>query len=146
MPKNTVFLSKWLHKLDNTGKVCSRWLIKGKTTSSFKCIVCNTDDLSCANGGWIDVKKHYERPKHIQCMKDVFSSVPLIASTQQSSSLSNNTNGGSVCTATSSIDANTTRIPFVTVQNGQRALTFEESKFSQLLLLQKLFLFHQLIY
>ena len=78
MPKNTVFRSNWLLKLDNTGRVCSRWLTKGKTTSSFKCIVCKTDDLSCANGGWSDIKKHYERPKHIQCMKDVFGSVPLI--------------------------------------------------------------------
>ena len=56
MPKNTEFCSKWLHKLDNTGRVCSRWLKKGKITSSFQCIVCRTDDFNCANGGWADIK------------------------------------------------------------------------------------------
>ncbi|CAF0912649.1 unnamed protein product [Adineta steineri] len=57
MPRPTDFCSKWLLKFDKTGKVCSRWLIKGKTSNSFRCTACNTDDLSCANGGWSDVKK-----------------------------------------------------------------------------------------
>ena len=88
MPKNTAFRTSWLLKLDNTGRVCSRWLTKGKTTHSFKCIVCKTDNLSCANGGWTDIKKHSDRPKHIQRMKDVFSSVSLVASGHPSSSTS----------------------------------------------------------
>ncbi|CAF1297097.1 unnamed protein product [Rotaria sp. Silwood1] len=126
MPKNTAFCSKWLQKLDNTGRVCSRWLKKGKTTSSFQCIVCRTDDLSCANGGWADIKRHFDRPKHIQCMKDVFGSVSLIASNDQSPPLSNNKDDNSVCTATVSINGNTTRIPFVTIQSDKRVLTHEE--------------------
>ncbi len=59
MLNKTNFCSKWLVKLVITGKLCSWWLIKGKTPNSFRCIVCNTDDLSCANGGWIDIKKAF---------------------------------------------------------------------------------------
>ena len=80
MPKNTGFCSKWLLRLDNTNRVCSRWLIKGKTVNSFLCIVYNTDGLSCANGGWSDIKKHCGRPKHIQYMKDLFGTISLVAS------------------------------------------------------------------
>jgi hypothetical protein len=83
-------------KLDNTNKVCSRWLTKGKTTNSFRCIVCNTSDLSCANGGWSDLKRHFDRPKHIQRMKDVFGSVLLVPSGQSSSCSSNNNNDDDV--------------------------------------------------
>jgi len=131
MPKHTKFCSKWLLRLDHTNKVCSRWLAKGKTTSSFRCIVCNTDDLSCANGGWSDVKKHFDRPKHIQRMKDVFGSVSLIAPGQSSSSTSSNTNQGDISPITTSADANMTRLPFITVQKDQRALTHDESKSSR---------------
>jgi hypothetical protein len=132
MPKNTAFCSKWLNKFDNTGRVCSRWLKKGKTTSSFQCIVCRTDDLSCANGGWADIKRHFERPKHIQCMKDVFGSVSLVASNDQSSHLSSNQDANSVCTPTLSTNGNT-RIGFVTIQSDKRALTHEESEYLGLL-------------
>ena len=69
---------------------------KGKTISSCQCIVCHTDDLSCANGGWADIKRHFDRPKHIQCMKDVFGCVSLIESIDQSSPLSNNKDANSV--------------------------------------------------
>jgi len=75
----------------------------------------------------MDVKKHFERPKHIQCIKDVFGSIPLIASTNPSSSLSKNTNNVT-CPATSSTNDNTTRTSFIVVQNDQRSLTHEESK------------------
>ena len=130
MPRKTVFCSKWLLKFDNTGKVCSRWLTKGKTSNSFRCIVCNTDDLSCANGGWYDLKKHFDRPKHIQCMKDVFGSIPLVASSHPSSSSSSNTNDSSICTPTSSTSVNEARAPCVSIQNDQRLLSHEDSKFS----------------
>ncbi|CAF3425785.1 unnamed protein product [Rotaria sp. Silwood2] len=59
-------------------------------------------------------------------MKDVFGSVSLIASNDQSSTLSNNTDANSVCTAIFSTNENTTRIPFVTIQTDKRALTHEE--------------------
>ncbi len=133
MSKNKAFCSKWLHKLDNTGRVCSRWLKQGKTKSPFQCIVCRTNDLSCANGGWADIKRHFDRPKHIQSMKDVFGSISLVASNDRSPPLSNNQNANPVCAATSSTNENTTRIPFVTVQNDKRALTNEESEYLGLL-------------
>lgn len=133
MPKNTTFCSKWLHKLDSTGRVCSRWLKQGKTNSSFQCIVCRANDLSCANGGWADIKRHFDRPKHIQHMKDVFGSISLVASNNQSLPLSNNQNADPVCEATSPTNENLARIPFVTVQNAKRALTHEESEYFGLL-------------
>ncbi|CAF1074423.1 unnamed protein product [Adineta steineri] len=126
MPTNTTFCSKWLQKPDNTGRVCSRWLKQGKTASSFQCIVCNSGDLSCANGGWADLKKHFNRPKHIQCMKDVFGSISLTASNNQSLLLSNNKDDNSTCVATGSIDGSATRKPFVIVEKEQRALTHDD--------------------
>lgn len=133
MPRKTDFCSKWLLKFDNTGRVCSRWLTKGKTSNSFRCTACNTDDLSCANGGWRDVKKHFDRPKHIQCMKDVFGSIPLVTSSRPSSAVSSNENDCSTHTATSSTSINKTKIPFLSIQNDQRSLTHEDSKCSSLL-------------
>ena len=56
MPRKTNFSSVWLYKFDNTDRVCSRWLSKGKTLNSFGCIVCNTADLRCVNEGWPDVE------------------------------------------------------------------------------------------
>ncbi|CAF4237449.1 unnamed protein product, partial [Rotaria magnacalcarata] len=123
MPRKIDFCSKWLLKFDNTDRVCSRWLTKGKTSNSFRCIVCNTDDLSCGNGGWYDLKKHFDLPKHIQCMKDVFGSIPLVVSPHPSASLSSNTNDDSVCTTASSTSVNQTRISFVNIYNDQRSLT-----------------------
>jgi len=146
MPKSTVFCSKWLLRSDNTNKPCSRWLKKDKTDNSFRCIVCNTDDLSCANGGWIDIKKHFSRPKHIQCMKDVFGSNSLVPSGNPSSSTSNNMNNGDLRSTTTSTDVNRTQRPFVNIQNNQRALTHDESKLSQSSFLKNLLLFYQIIY
>jgi hypothetical protein len=80
MPNDTSFSSKWLQKTDSTGKPCSIWLRQGKEKSTFMCIVCNVE-LSCANGGWTNVKNHAERPKHMQHLKDVMESGQLIAST-----------------------------------------------------------------
>ncbi|CAF1225658.1 unnamed protein product [Rotaria sordida] len=124
MPKKTEFCSKWLLRLDNANRVCSRWLSKGKKASTFRCNVCNADDLSCANGGWTDIKKHFTRPKHIQCMKDVFGSVSLVTSGHSSSSIPNQTNDGNLCLI--STDVNTTQRPFITIHNDQRALTHDE--------------------
>ncbi|CAF0805790.1 unnamed protein product [Adineta steineri] len=98
MPTNTKFCSKWLQNPDNTGKVNSRWLRQGKTTSSF------------------------------QCMKDVFDSISLTASNNQSLLLPRNKNDNSTCIGTGSIDRNTTRILFVIVEKEQRALTHDDTE------------------
>ena len=65
MSKNTVFRSDWLLKLDSTDRVCLRWLIKEKTSTSFKVIVCKTDDLKCATVGWADIKKNIMNDQNI---------------------------------------------------------------------------------
>jgi hypothetical protein len=79
MPKkDTHFCTKWYHKLDGTKKPCSRWLKQGKTVGTFLCIVCN-EEKSCKNGGWSDVYKHSQRPKHLQRLKDVIESGQLIS-------------------------------------------------------------------
>lgn len=90
MPKkDTHFCTKWLNKLDETKHPCSRWLKQGKVASTFLCIVCN-EEKSCKNGGWSDVYKHSQRPKHLQRLKDVIESGQLIITT--SSCLQVNTN------------------------------------------------------
>lgn len=89
MPKkDTHFCMRWLQKLDDTNNPCSRWLKQGKTTSTFLCIVCN-EEKSCKNGGWSDVYKHSQRPKHAQRLKEVIESGQLIVTT---SSIQVNTN------------------------------------------------------
>ena len=44
----------------------------------FLCTVCN-EEKSCKNGGWSDVYKHSQRPKHLQRLKDVIESGQLVA-------------------------------------------------------------------
>ncbi|CAF1475352.1 unnamed protein product [Adineta steineri] len=85
-------------------------------------------DLSCANGGWDNLKRHFNRPKHIQCMKDLFDSISLTAANNQSLLLSKNKTDNSTCIGTGSIDRNTTRISFVIVQKEQRALTHDDTE------------------
>ncbi|CAF2034039.1 unnamed protein product [Rotaria magnacalcarata] len=125
MPKYTSFSSKWLHKVDSTGKPCSVWLRQGKEKSTFICTVCNIE-LSCANGGWTNVKNHFERPKHLQCLKDVLESGQLVASTVTLSSTRNNT--ASNQSYTSSFSSPITNNPSFMVLNNStdRALTHEE--------------------
>ena len=62
---------------------CSRWLKKGKTSSTFFCSVCN-EEKSCKNGGWTDVFKHSQRRKHFQRFKDVIESVESTKSASSS--------------------------------------------------------------
>ncbi|CAF1285765.1 unnamed protein product [Rotaria magnacalcarata] len=121
MPIDTHFSQKRLEKHDPTGKPCLRWLKAGKNDCTFICIVCNINELSCRNAGWGDIKKHFERPKHQQCMKDVFESAQLIISSTTS-------------TAASSIDissnaevATTMPTSFLrTNSKAERVLTHEE--------------------
>ena len=54
----------------------------------FLCVVCN-EEKSCKNGGWSDVFKHSQRPKHRQRLKDVIESGQLVLTT---TSLQVNTN------------------------------------------------------
>ena len=97
MPKQyTQFCSKWFDKLDGTQEPCSRWLKRGKTTSTFLCIVCN-EEKSCKNGGWCDVYKHSKREKHLQRLKNVVESGQLIVST---SSVNNNGTSSNECILT----------------------------------------------
>lgn len=85
MPKqNTQFSSRWYQKLDGTKNPCVRWLKPGKSPSTFLCIVCN-EEKSCKNGGWSDVNKHSQRPKHLQRLKDVIESGQLIITSQVNS-------------------------------------------------------------
>jgi hypothetical protein len=63
-------------------------------------------------------------------MKDVFGSIPLVASSHPSSSFSSNTNDGSACTTASLTSFNEIRMPFVNIQNDHRSLTHEDSKCS----------------
>ena len=128
MPNDTHFSSTWLGKLDSTGKPCSRWLKGGKNNCTFICTVCNTSELSCRNAGWGDIKKHFERPKHQQCMKDVFGSAQLVVSSNSSTATSSTdiTRDSTVAAAGST--------SFLTINSKhERALTHEESKFRNMI-------------
>lgn len=82
MPKrNTRFLTRWYEKLDSTKNVCARWLKQGKSSSTFFCMVCN-EEKSCKNGGWSDVYKHSQRPKHLHRLNNVIESGQMLITSQ----------------------------------------------------------------
>ena len=82
MPKqNTRFSTRWYEKLDSTNNSCARWLKQGQSSSSFFCLVCN-EEKSCKNGGWSDVYKHSQRPKHLQRLKDMIESGQFLVTSQ----------------------------------------------------------------
>ena len=124
MPNDTSFSAKWLQKTDSTGKPCSMWLRKGKEKSTFMCTVCNVE-LSCANGGWTNVKNHSERPKHMQHLKDVIESGQLIASSTSSSSASTSSTDKQSSSIGSSISTN--KSSFIILNSStDRVLTHDE--------------------
>jgi len=118
MPKkDTRFCTKWYHKLDTTKKPCSRWLKQGKTTGTFFCAVCN-EEKSCKNGGWSDVYKHSQRPKHLQHLKDVIESGQLISTSSSSLSLQINSNHEHILTFDEKITRAETYWAMATAQLG----------------------------
>ncbi|CAF3008436.1 unnamed protein product [Rotaria sp. Silwood2] len=124
MPRDTTFSIKWLQKTDSTGKPCSIWLRQGKEKSTFICTVCNIE-LSCANGGWTNVKNHSERPKHLQCLKEVLESGQLIASTTKLPFINDNNTENQSSNASSSTTTNNSTF-IVLNSNTDRALTHDE--------------------
>ncbi|CAF1285320.1 unnamed protein product [Didymodactylos carnosus] len=74
MPSNTLFNKDWLDRIDNTGEKCSRWLTEDREKSKFMCAVCERNDLSCKNGGWTDIKQHFNGKQHQQRMNEIFKS------------------------------------------------------------------------
>jgi hypothetical protein len=126
MPKkDTHFCTKWYHKLDTTKKPCSRWLKQGKTTGTFFCAVCN-EEKSCKNGGWSDVYKHSQRPKHLQRLKDVIESGQLILTT--SSCLQLDTNHERVLT----LDEKVTRAEvYWAMATAKLGLSYNSSQYIQ---------------
>ncbi|CAF1138765.1 unnamed protein product [Rotaria magnacalcarata] len=69
MPKEMTFSPKWLLNTDSTGKSYGIWLRQGKKKTTFICTACNVE-LSCANGGWNNIKNHAEMSKHVQSVND----------------------------------------------------------------------------
>jgi hypothetical protein len=131
MPKkDTHFCTKWYHKLDGTKKPCSRWLKQGKTAGTFLCIVCN-EEKSCKNGGWSDVYKHSQRPKHLQRLKDVIESGQLISTT--SSHLQVTTNHERILTS----DEKVTRAEaYWAMATAELGLSYNSSQYIQELFTQ----------
>ncbi|CAF2403246.1 unnamed protein product [Rotaria sp. Silwood2] len=133
MPKkDTRFCTKWFHKLDETKNPCSRWLKQGKTASTFLCTVCN-EEKSCKNGGWSDVYKHSQRPKHLQCLKDVIESGQLIVTKSSSSSLQVNASHERVLT----LDEKVTRAEaYWAMATAKLGLSYNSSQYIQELFCQ----------
>ncbi|CAF1583319.1 unnamed protein product, partial [Rotaria sordida] len=101
------------------------WLKQGKTASTFLCTVCN-EEKSCKNGGWSDVYKHSQRPKHLQYLKDVIESGQLIVT--KSSSLQVHTTQERVLT----LDEKVTRAEaYWAMATAKLGLSYNSSQYIQ---------------
>ncbi|CAF2061871.1 unnamed protein product [Rotaria magnacalcarata] len=69
MPKNTQFNQCWLLKTDSEGIKLNLWLKPGGKKSTFRCIICKTDDLDCSNQGWGAISQHMKTKGHLENMK-----------------------------------------------------------------------------
>jgi hypothetical protein len=65
MPKNlTKFSTSWLSRVDANNDPVNVWLKKGSISTTFKCSLCQTNDLTCGNQGWKAVEQHMNNSKH----------------------------------------------------------------------------------
>lgn len=90
MPRDTKFNATWLDQTDDHGIHLKRWLKQGETEKSFKCLLCKTSDLDCANRGWNAVYQHMKTAKHEKVLKAMKQNLKFFveASTSQTPSSS----------------------------------------------------------
>lgn len=90
MPKNlTQFNTSWLSRVDANNDPVKIWLKMGSTSTTFKCSLCQTSDLSCGNQGWKAVEQHMNIHKHKQILSQWKNNMKFTVSTQSSSSSTN---------------------------------------------------------
>ncbi|CAF1398511.1 unnamed protein product [Rotaria sordida] len=56
-------------KLDSDGTPVKRWLKQGASPSTFICILCKTDELSCGNKDWQSIERYMNNKKHRDNLK-----------------------------------------------------------------------------
>jgi hypothetical protein len=87
MPKNiTKFNLNWLSRVDANNDPVKIWLKTGSTSSTFKCSLCQTNELNCGNQGWKAVEQHMSNDKHKQILRQWKENVKFTVSSSSSSS------------------------------------------------------------
>ncbi|CAF4586322.1 unnamed protein product [Rotaria sp. Silwood1] len=71
MPRDTTFNPCWLNRTDDDSIELSKWLTNGKTTKTFKCLLCKTNDLDCSNRGWSAIEQHMKTKNHVENIKSL---------------------------------------------------------------------------
>ncbi|CAF0764829.1 unnamed protein product [Adineta ricciae] len=65
MPKNlTKFNTSWFSRVDSDNNPVQIWLKSGSTETTFRCSLCQTNDLNCGNQGWKAIEQHMSNYKH----------------------------------------------------------------------------------
>jgi len=86
MPKNlTKFNINWLSRVGVNNDPVKIWLKSGSTSSTFKCSLCQTNELDCGNQGWKAVEQHMNNDKHKQMLRQWKTNIKFTISTSSSS-------------------------------------------------------------
>ena len=87
MPKNlTKFNTSWLSRVDANNDPVDVWLKKGSISTTFKCSLCQTNDLTCGNQGWKAVEQHMNNSKHQHLLNQWKTNTKFTVSNQSTSS------------------------------------------------------------
>ena len=89
MPRDTKFKLAWLERTDSNGNHLTKWLVQGKTDTTFQCITCKTGDLECSNQGWSAISQHMKTKGHIETMKALKNNSKFVFEQSQSQTASN---------------------------------------------------------
>ncbi|CAF1507253.1 unnamed protein product [Rotaria sp. Silwood1] len=102
MPKNqTKFNLNWLSRLDENKDPVKIWLKAGPSSSTFKCTLCQTNELDCGNQGWKAVEQHMKNVKHKQILHQWKENVKFVVSSSPSNSSSSSSSFSSSSTSSS---------------------------------------------
>ena len=106
----------WLSRVDANNDPVKIWLKTGSTSSTFKCSLCQTNELNCGNQGWKAIQQHMNNIKHKQILRQWKENIKFTVSSSASSSES---------VATSSSTCSTIAV-LATNNNKQKPLSLED--------------------
>lgn len=99
MPKNlTKFNHNWFSRVDENNDPVKTWLKNGSTSTTFRCSLCQTDDLNCGNQGFKAVQQHMNNSKHKRLHDEWKSNAKFVVPTQSSSSFGTTSTVNSIST------------------------------------------------
>ncbi|CAF1530611.1 unnamed protein product [Adineta ricciae] len=129
MPKNqTKFNINWLSRFDDSKIPVKIWLKAGPSSSTFKCTLCQTNELDCGNQGWKAVEQHMKNVKHKQILQQWKENVKFVVSSPSSNSSSSASSFSSSCipSSSSSLSSTSSIITLEMNNNKHKALNFED--------------------